>query len=74
MRRLVRAVDGDVEVLGLVVGQGGELDVELRKVSAGDFLVELLGQHVHAEREVLRGLPERNLGEDLVRERAGHDE
>ena len=43
-------------------------------MGTGDLLVELLGEHVDAEREALRVLPEGNLGKDLVGERAGHDE
>ena len=73
MRWLVRAVDRDVEVGGLLGGERSELDVELGEVRAGDLLVELLGEHVNAELELARVRPESNLGEDLVRERAGHD-
>lgn len=39
-----------------------------------DFLIKLLGQHVHAKREFLRSGPKRNLGEDLIAEGARHDE
>ena len=74
MGRLVGTADGDVEVLGLSVGEGGQLDIEHAKVSTGDLLVELLGEHVDAEREALGGGPESDLGEDLVGEGAGHDE
>ena len=72
MLGLVRAADGDVEVLALRVGERRELDVELLEVRAGDLLVELLREHVHAERE--RGVvrPERDLREHLVRERERH--
>lgn len=42
-------------------------------MGTGDLLVELLGKHVNAERELLGGGPESNLGEDLVGEGAGHD-
>lgn len=74
MGRLVGTGDRDVEVVGLDLGQGGQLDVELRQVSTGDLLVELLGEHVDAEGEELGGGPESDLGQDLVGERAGHDE
>ena len=73
MRRLVRAVDGDVQVRRLLRRQLRELHVELRQVRARDLLVELLRENVHAEREVLRRRPESNLGENLIRERARHD-
>ena len=44
MLRLVRAGDVDAEVLGLLLGQLGELDAERVEVQAGDLLVEVLGQ------------------------------
>ena len=72
--RLVRAIDRDIEVLGLGLGESGQLHVELGKMGTGNFLVELLGEDVHAKRELLRGGPERNLSQDLVGEGAGHDE
>ena len=72
--RLVGTVDRNVEVIGLSLAQGGQLDVELSKVGTGDFFVELLGKHVDTERELLGGGPEGDLSEDLVGERARHDE
>ena len=74
MVRLVRTVDRKTEVVGLCLGESGELDVELGKMGTGDFLVEFLGEHVDAERELLGSLPEGNLSKDLVGEGAGHDE
>lgn len=71
---LVGAIDGEAEVIGLDFREGRELHSDLRQMGAGDLLVELLRQDVHAEGELLRGCPERDLGKDLVRERAGHDE
>jgi hypothetical protein len=44
--RLVRAVDRDADVLGLLRGQLGELGAELVEVQPGDLFVEVLGQHV----------------------------
>ena len=41
---LVRAFDGHAEIVGLLLGEGGELDADLLKVQAGDFLVQILGQ------------------------------
>ncbi len=74
MRRLVRAVHGDVEVRGLLGGERRELDIELGKVRARDLLIELLGEHVDTDRKLAGVCPESNLGEDLVCERTGHDE
>merc|ERR1719472_602949 len=68
------ALGRDADVLGLLGAELGERNPELGKVSVGDLLVELLRQHVHAER--VRGgvVPESELGEHLVGERARHDE
>lgn len=71
---LVGAIDREAEVFGLDFREGRELHSDLRKMGAGNLLVELLRQDVHAEGELLRSRPERDLGEDLVRKRAGHDE
>lgn len=71
---LVGAIDREAEVFGLDFREGRELHSDLRKMGAGNLLVELLRQDVHAEGELLRSRPERDLGEDLVRERTGHDE
>ena len=72
VRGLVGTVDRDVEVLRLRGREHGELHVELLEVSAGDFLVQLLGEHVDTERELLRACPESDLGKHLVGERARH--
>ena len=74
VRGLVGTVDGDVKVLGLLVSERCELDVELLEVSTCDLLIELLGKHVHADRELARVGPERDLSQNLVGERARHDE
>jgi len=71
---LERSPLGNAEIFGLVFGEGGELDAEMLQVGFGDFLVELLGQHVDADL-VLAGFgPEFDLGQDLVGERVAHDE
>jgi hypothetical protein len=65
---------GDTEVLGLLLGEGGELDTNTLQVVTGDLLIELLGEKVDTN-GVLVGLsPEGNLSEDLVAERGGHNE
>lgn len=71
---LVGTALGKVEVLGLLVGEDGQLDVELLEMSASDFFIQLLGQDVDAKRELLRGRPESDLSENLVGEGAGHNE
>lgn len=72
--RLVGTIDRDVKVLGLSFSEGGELDVELSDMGTGNFLIQLLGEHVDAQRELFRSGPECNLGQDLVGEGARHDE
>src|SRR5687767_15660429 len=44
--RLVRTLDRDAEVGGLLLGELGQLDAEGVEVQSGDLLVEVLGQHV----------------------------
>src|SRR5919112_6099275 len=44
--RLVRTLDVDTEVGGLLLGELGELHAERVEVQAGDLLVEVLGQDV----------------------------
>ena len=48
--RLVGALDRDAEVVGLLGGELRQLHAELLQVQPGNFFVELLGQHVHADR------------------------
>jgi len=62
------SVLGNVEVLGLFVGEDGQLDVKLLKVSTSDLLIQLLRQDVDAEGELLRGRPEGDLRDNLVGE------
>merc|ERR1712224_524994 len=73
--RLVRAVHGHVDVLGLLLRENGKLRAERAKVEPGNLLVELLRKQVHLVGLVLPAvalLPELELREGLVRERARH--
>ena len=74
MGGLVGAFDGDVEVLGLFLGELGQLHADLLKVESGDFLVELFGQDIDAGLVGVTILPELELGEGLVAEAGAHDE
>src|SRR3954447_20814434 len=56
---LERTLDRHAQVVGLLLGQDGQLDAEGVEVQPGDLLVEVLGQHVDADRVVL------DLGEQL---------
>ena len=75
--RLVRAFDGNADVVGLFLGEGGELDPDFFEVETSDFFVELLGEdadHGAFGGVVLAVFPEVELGERLVGEAVGHDE
>ena len=74
MIRLVWTLFGNAQVLGLLGGQLGQLDVQGVQVGPGDLLVELLGEHEDSDLVVLAVLPQLDLGEDLVAEGVGHDE
>ena len=63
MCRLERAFDGNVEIVGLLLAEFGELHSDLLEVESGDFLVELLRQDVDAGLVGLAVLPEFELGE-----------
>mmetsp|Transcript_9352 Transcript_9352/g.21252 ORF Transcript_9352/g.21252 Transcript_9352/m.21252 type:complete len:499 (+) Transcript_9352:944-2440(+) len=76
VRRLEGSVDRDVDVLGLVRGKLRELGAELRQVERSHLLVEVLRQDVDLLVVLVRLalVPELELGDALVRERARHDE
>ena len=50
---LVRTLDRNAEVVGLLLAQFGQPDTEGGQVQPGDPLVEHLGQHMHAQRVLL---------------------
>ena len=56
---------GQTEVVALLLGELGEVDVEGAEVGEGDFLVELLGEHVHAQGVLLDVVPQLDLGKHL---------
>jgi hypothetical protein len=72
--RLEGTLDRETEVLSLLGGKLGENNSQFIKMGQGDFLIKLLGQHVHTELEISWSGPEGNLGKDLIRETARHDE
>lgn len=74
--RLVRTLLVDADVSSLLVSELSEASTELLEVEASDLLIELLRKNVDLL-GVLVGialLPEFHLSDDLVGERAGHDE
>ena len=56
---------GQTKVVALLLGELGEVDVEGAKVGEGDLLVELFGEHVHAQGVVLGVVPQLELGQNL---------
>ena len=71
---LVGTVHREPQVVGLLCGQLGELDVEGAQVGPGHLLVQLLGEHEDADLVVGSVAPQLDLGQHLVGEGAGHDE
>ena len=63
--RLEGSLLGQAKVVALLLGQLGEVDVEGAQVGEGDFLVELLGEHVHAQGVFLDVVPQLDLGKHL---------
>src|SRR5215216_2195674 len=72
--RLVRALDRDADVGGLLRAQLGQLRAERAEVQPRDLLVEVLGQHVDLLLVVLVLREQLDLGDRLVRERRRHHE
>jgi hypothetical protein len=85
---LERTLDTETKVLGLSVGQGLELDVDMVEMKTGNLLVEDLGEHIDlllelaalGELDVLLAeslvvvLEQHDLSKHLVGEAARHDE
>ena len=63
---------GQTEVVALLLGKLGEVDVEGAKVGEGDLLVELLGEHVHAQGVFLDVVPQLDLGKHLEGKSQNH--
>ena len=63
--RLEGSLLGQAKVVALLLGEPGEVDVEGAQVGEGDFLIELLGEHVHAQGVLLGVVPQLDLGKHL---------
>ena len=63
--RLEGSLLGQAKVVALLLGELGEVDVEGAQVGEGHFLVELLGEHVHAQGVLLSVVPQLDLGKHL---------
>src|SRR4051794_31315646 len=71
---LVGAVGRDAKVIGLFLGELGELDADLLEVETGHFFVELLGQTIDVGFVEFLVRPEVELSQGLVGEGVRHDE
>ena len=69
---LVVTFDWHAEVVGLGLGQLGQLHADFFEVEARDLFVELLGQAIDADFVNIFVLPEIELREGLVGEGVGH--
>ena len=65
-------VDGNTDVVGLLLGELRQLDTDFGQVQAGYFFVKFLGQVIHAHLVVV--LPQIQLGHHLVGEGVAHYE
>ena len=63
MLRLVGAFHGHAEVIGLFLGELGELHADFFEVQAGDFFVQFLGQTIDADFVGVLVLPQVQLRE-----------
>jgi len=68
---LVRTLNRDVDVSGLLRGKGGETNLELLEVETSDLLIELLGDEDDLLGDLLA--PEHELCKTLVGEGSAHD-
>ena len=72
--RLVRALDRDADVVGLLLGEGRQPHAERVEVQAGDLLVEVLRQDVDLPLVVVVLGEQLDLGDHLVGEGVRHHE
>lgn len=66
------SLDGNADVVGLLLGEFGQFHADFGEVQTGNFLVEMFGQAIDAGFVVM--LPEFKLGEGLVGEGVAHHE
>lgn len=63
---LVRALDRDIKVLGLLSSECRQLHIQLSKVSTGNLFVQFLRQYVHTNGKFSGIRPQGNLRQDLI--------
>ena len=71
---LVGTIHRESQVVGLLCGELGELDVESTKVGSGHFLIQLLGEHEDTDLVLVSVAPKLDLSQHLVGKGARHDE
>jgi hypothetical protein len=74
MLRLIRTLDRNPQVVGLLLAELGEFDTELFQVKSSHFFVQVLGQEVHTEGVLFGFGPQLDLGQNLVGETGTHHE
>ena len=70
--RFERAVNGNTDIVGLLLREFGQLNANLREVQTGHFFVQMLGQAIDAH--LVRIGPQLNLSQRLVGKRVAHHE
>ena len=71
---LVGAFDRNADVVGLFLGEFGEVDTDLLEVETGHHFIEVLGQHIHLFAVLIALGEQLNLSQHLVREGVTHHE
>src|SRR3954447_16716034 len=72
--RLERSLDRHADVVGLLLGETGQLDPESVEVQPCHLLVQVLGQHIDTDRVVVSLGEQLDLRDGLVGEAVGHHE
>lgn len=72
--RLVGAFEGYAEIVGLFLGELGQLHADAIQVQAGNFFVQLLGQTIDADFVGVAVCPEVQLREALIGEAVAYHE
>ncbi len=71
--RLERSIGRNAKILGLVLGELCDLDVQCIQMRSSHFFIQFLGQHVHSHSILSWIGPKINLSQHLVGEGTGHD-
>jgi hypothetical protein len=72
MLRLIRPFLGNPKIISLLITQRGQLHSKLLQVQPRHFLIQMLGQKVHAQRITIGMIPKLDLSQNLVGKRGTH--